>query len=675
MRRRGPILAIAFAGIAVSAAGRVAPWAAPWPFQPQTTTPVNPDDLAAKTRARELADSLLFEGATAEQRVLVEAAMREGPASLLGAEVLGRMSDGRPVPGWVIDGAIAASGQWPEADAKSMARALSGARTLSAARALTAMGERFKTAAARNIIFEAFIDLTGRDDLKPQDPAALSAILKAMDGWTDERWFRTISGWQSDRARRLAQEQQQTSSKLLETLRQVHLSTPATERSRLIATLLNDQLLEVRRLGIDLALRELASANPLGPAVASGAIRLVSDTDESVRAAAAGLLLQLSPAGSAEIALAALGRERSPKVATPLLKLVVRSNDPGAVAQAIAWVEAPAGSVAATPEVVRACRDAAVDLAWQLTRRGLINDEADRLRILTALRQIPLAELSVGGCQLRGLIGTGMDVDQVATLITSQDATQRLAAAETVVGYGEHLDAILQAARTDSRLVDVAVRGVLLHRQTAAGFVAIERATADKPELRRAALTAVADVLPATEVLVSIESLANEPAMKEPVLATLSRRERISSERVDRAQARAIADGLARLARLRLKLGKPAEAIAALDMLTEVGVGGEEPEVLRLRASAFIRLGRIADARQCNSDPEGWLDGLAAVIDKPFAREVEEEIQSTVVSNMNEEQLATLELLRRRLPPKRSLIADEPLEEPEPQPAPQPAPR
>jgi hypothetical protein len=453
---------------------------------------------------------------------------------------------------------------------------------------------------------------------------------------------------------------------LLGTLRQIHVSTPAAERSELLATLLADSLMEVRLLGIDLALRELASANTLGAEVAAGSLRLLADPDESVRAAAAGLVLQLSPPGASDVAAAALSRETSSKAAIPLLRLAIRASEQVAVEQAIAWLETPArgagtGSSGPSPEVVRACRDAAVDLAWQLARRGIMNAPSDRARVMDSLRQIPAAELSPGGCQLTGLLGAPPphpDLDRIAALMVSPDAAQRLAAAETVVVHAAYLDGLLAAAQADARLVEVAVRGVQLHRQNAAGFVGIERATAGRPELRRSSLVAVAAVLPAPEVLTAIESVVNEPEMKEAVLSTLGRRERVTSERADSVKARAISDGLVRLARVRMRLNKPAEALAALDVTGELppAVQPEAAELARLRACAFVRLGRIADAEATGSDAEGWIEGLAAASDKPFARDVLDRLDALFIGAMSEDQFARLQALRRSIAPPSSPI-------------------
>jgi hypothetical protein len=141
------------------------------------------------------------------------------------------------------------------------------------------------------------------------------------------------------------------------------------------------------------------------------------------------------------------------------------------------------------------------------------------------------------------------------------------------------------------------------------------------------------------------------------VLSTLARRERVSSERVDEARARAIADGLVRLARVRVQLGKPAEAIAALDVLADVSQIPsvkptlDEAEVARLRVGSFVRLGRLADAEASTgpSDAEGWLDGLSAVADKPFAKDVIERIDALFLGSMTEGQFARLQTLRRSI--------------------------
>jgi hypothetical protein len=639
------------AGLAAMSAGWMAAWGQPQP-ESAGTTALATDDAA---RARDAADRLLLEGASVEQRVDVEAALRNGPGDALGAEILSRLAAGRTVPSWVGTMAVSAANAWSEPDVAKAAGALAGLRTREAAAALLGLASKFQ-GSGRAGALAALADLSGRDDLAGE-PEAWAALLEPTRAWSEERWFRTLAGWQAERAARLAQNGQQASSRLLETLRQVHRATPAAERPRLLATLLADPLDEVRLLGIDLALRELSSGGTFGSEVAAGAMRLVSDPSAAVRAAAAGLLLQLSSPGAAEVAVAALATEKSPRAAGPLLKLAARVTDPGswrgAIDRALAWIENPAGIPNGTTpgtDQVRAARDAAVDLAWSLTRRGIMNDDADRLRVLRVLREVPLAELSPGGCHLTGLLGDSGDVARMATLLRSADAAQRYAAAETVVVWAEHLDAVVDAAEKDPRLVEVAVRGVQLHRQTAAGFLGIDRVTTDRPELRRASLTAVAEVLPATEVMGTVDALAGDPAMKEAVLSTLAKKDRIMSERASAERSAAIADGLTRLARVRLKLDKPAEAVAALDALGELGASApaaDDLDVARLRASSFVRLGRLDDAEEAGSDAEGWIDGLAAVIDKPFAPRILERIDTAFIGSMTEDQFASLALLRR----------------------------
>jgi hypothetical protein len=101
---------------------------------------------------------------------------------------------------------------------------------------------------------------------------------------------------------------------------------------------------------------------------------------------------------------------------------------------------------------------------------------------------------------------------------------------------------------------------------------------------------------------------------------------------------------------VRLKLDKPAEAVAALDALGELGASApaaDDLDVARLRASSFVRLGRLDDAEEAGSDAEGWIDGLAAVIDKPFAPRILERIDTAFIGSMTEDQFASLALLRR----------------------------
>lgn|GEM_PF-4206391 len=434
--------------------------------------------------------------------------------------------------------------------------------------------------------------------------------------------------------------------KLVAAIRKLNLATPAVERSKLIAEWLSDEYPEVKLVGLELAARELAAANSLSPDVSQSATKLLRDRAPAIRAAAASLLAQLSGADPRDELLAALSVESDSGAAASMLKLACRWPRGESAPIAIAWLTRASPGVEGA-SAWRWARDAALDLAWNLLRAGELNPTSTQEVALAAAREIPLTELGPSGCLLISWLGTPADRTRLGELLLSADAGQRLAAAESLVVFEEHLDGILRAAALDPQLIELSIRGVILHRQTEAGFSGIAAITNNRPEVRRSALSRVARFLSARDVLVAASGVGGEPAVREIVLADLARSERILAERVDSGQREAITLGLEALARLRLELDKPGAAVAAIDALETVGELAESARALK--AKAFISLNRPDDAGLLRVPPGIWIDSLADLIGRPSAADILDYIDARIAPSFDEGQVARLEQLRAKI--------------------------
>lgn len=443
-----------------------------------------------------------------------------------------------------------------------------------------------------------------------------------------------------------ASERKAIVAKLVNAMRRLNLATPAAERSKLIAELLKDDLWELRLLGIELAARELAAANTLGPEVSQRTIVLLKDPSPELRAAAAGLLAQLSRVDAKDALYVAMKGETDFAAAAAMLKLACRWPEESLVPTTLAWLGKPSPGVEGA-SLWRGVRDAAVDLSWNLLRAGELNPEGAQQAVLAAARGIPTAELGPSGCLLLSWLGDASDRTKIGELLLSSDAGQRLAAAESLVVYEEYLEPILRAAALDSQLIDLAVRGVILHRQTLAGFEGLAAITASKPDLRRATLSRVARFLRATDVLAAAATVRGEPIVREVVLADLARPERILSERVSDEQKKAIESGLEELAKLRLEMDKPGGAVAAIDAIETLGPAPEA--AVLLKAKAFIRLNRPEDAELLHPPAMLWLETLGEMEGRPNAVDILEFIDARIAPQFDEEQLARLEQMRTKV--------------------------
>jgi hypothetical protein len=294
---------------------------------------------------------------------------------------------------------------------------------------------------------------------------------------------------------------------------------------------------------------------------------------------------------------------------------------------------------------------AAADAMWTFTRSGALTTPADPERILATLRATPDERISPACCAMLGWFGEDQDRERLVTLLHAPSTALRVAAARALVDSPAALDHILDAARQEPDLLDIAAQGALMHRPNRATFRQIEKLPAPSPEAHRRALLLVAPALPAPDLLDVAQSSPDDTSLRESYLTLLASPDRLLSERADLARLRAIAEGVILLARTRLAMDRPDAAVAALDGLPELADLVDHVRVTRLRAQAMLCLNRIDDAAELDAPPSVWLDALERCVNKPFAPRLAVQIEDRFSASLTDDERARLARLRDLLPP------------------------
>ncbi|MFI4896450.1 MAG: hypothetical protein ACIARR_01340, partial [Phycisphaerales bacterium JB059] len=395
-------------------------------------------------------------------------------------------------------------------------------------------------------------------------------------------------------------------------------------RSELLASLLQDRLPRLRRLGFDLIDRELASSVQLDDSVGIAAAALIDDPDPNVRRRAAVLVLRLSPENGPDEIAKRLPDETDAGVAEALLRGLARWPRP-ALSEEIARWSAEPGAVA----------DAALAAAWAMERDGLLTDEADRARLLEQSRERDVATLGIGALRLLNSLGEASDRERIESLLQAPDPAMRRRAAEALASTPESVDAIVHAASNDPALYRLAADALRTHRMTPEGLRRLMEMPAPSSEVGGAAIDAFALALGPGGVRQAITGIS-DPARRVQAL-------RHATGLAPSPERDAC---LAELARAQLELGLTPEALTSLDAMT----GESPPEGAEdARASALLALGRIADATPLEATPDAWLLGLQLCIGTDHARAVHDALTARFAGALTEAQTQRLQALRQQL--------------------------
>jgi len=476
--------------------------------------------------------------------------------------------------------------------------------------------------------------LSGRTDLGT-DPAAWSAWFEQVRYLSEPEWRRTLAQGLAARADRLAVQRDRTLSRLVDWTRLVLVDMPSEARVQRLESLLSDPLDPMRRLGLELANRELANARTLPEGVGLAALPLLKDPSPSIRQAAADLVISLAPPGAARVLAGALLDERDPGVAGALLKAAARWPDASTRPAVLAWLESGGPAV-----------PAATDAACALHEAGMLGGPDERARVLARLRESEPGALSTCGLRLLAAIGDDQDRRAVLGMLGSDRAAWRLRAAEALAGNVAQLEAVIGAADLDPALFMVAARAVAAHRPTLEGYLEVLRLRAPTPEERRSGLFTVAAGLSVPDLL-GAARVTDDPAVRRALLGRVAGagagpvRPSFGPFGPDPAMVAAL------LIQAERGTAEPALAPGAEVPATGDEAPREPREVFLTRC--LLWLGRTEQARALNGPASAWLDGLELSVSSGHAGRLADELEARFAGTLSAAEQARLGMLRARL--------------------------
>lgn len=306
--------------------------------------------------------------------------------------------------------------------------------------------------------------------------------------------------------------------RLVAAMAELYAATPAQRRDALLIGLLKDPLPEVRRVGLRLVERRVASAESVNDDVRAMVAALIRDSDPRVRAEAAPLLASVDSDRATELLLGRLSSEEDSSVREALLNALGQLQDAQAAGPLVAELASPEASVvaAASRALARVAEKAPLgeDLARRATRvlveryQQFDADAASppeaREAILTAMgalaseafipvmrRALQDRSALVRLAAVNGLVrlGRGDLADDVAALADDSDRGVRQA---VIVALGaldgrDHLDVFLQLsgpAESDPAVRKQAWEAVMavLGDSDAATISRVAEQLADRPD-------------------------------------------------------------------------------------------------------------------------------------------------------------------------------------------------
>lgn len=478
---------------------------------------------------------------------------------------------------------------------------------------------------------QALAILSARDDLG-DDFARWTVWVDETSRMTEGQWQAYLATALLRKSAALQDAQDALTTRLVDSLRGLHLNTPPEQRSSLLAGLLTDPLPQVKRLGLELVQRELAASGTLGPEVGRAALDLLNFDDPACRADAAGIVRQLAPPGARAAVLAALARESDPVTAGALLLASTRWPAREFAPLALQWLRRPGPA-----------RERAAEAAWQLLRAAELS-AVDQREVLTSIRALAQTEISPAAAGILAAIGDAADRARLEPFLDSPSPATRLAAAEALVQFEEFTSSILDAAASDVDLFEPASRAVLIHRPTAAGFLSLLPLPRPAPDLADAALLRVAAVL-SSEDLWAAASQVSDPALRRRLLAQLASRERLMLQSELPAQRALLARAAVAYAALLVDDNDPAQALSVLSPWDADSAEG----LSDLRATSLLALGRIDEAEPLAPTPASWIRALAMSLNKPHAVELVKHIDDRLAPRLTDEHRKILQTVRDAL--------------------------
>lgn len=267
--------------------------------------------------------------------------------------------------------------------------------------------------------------------------------------------------------------------KLLAELRQVYRTLYAlseeAERAEVLGKLLTHDAPSMRAFGLDLARRTLLNARDVPGEVLEKGTELLFDDVPSVRTNAAKLIATRGGEKSSSSLARALRAETDPDVATEILRALSQSPGEMPIEQVFEWMDR-GGAVS----------DASFAVARTIIRkRGENVDEAARMRLRELLGSFDGETSTPSRVALAWELGM---TAYVKAALRSDDIDLRTTSAERLARDGAHLNALLEAARAEPRIVPVVIEAIARHRPTVEGYRLAKELPAPSEDARREAL-------------------------------------------------------------------------------------------------------------------------------------------------------------------------------------------
>jgi hypothetical protein len=459
-----------------------------------------------------------------------------------------------------------------------------------------------------------------------------------------------------DRVAELERERAAIVERLVQTNRRLFDAAPSDQHGALLTELLADPVPELRALGLALVEGELADAEPIAPEVGVALARLLRSSESRVRIAAARLLNRLAQPGLERAIAEALDAETDPLAASELLAAAARQPQARLVQPMLRWLSNDLAS-----------REAAAQAGLALARANLLTP-GDQHAAASTLRVVAPDTLSAPAIRLLALVGSREDRDTLRPLLTSQDPARRIAACESLSVDAAYVDDIVNAARSDPALLDVAVRAIAAHRPTLEGLALLQTLPFPNVESRRAATSQVTVGMDlSTLIMASDELMSRSPLFVEAILSNVADLPPTD----DQAELLLRARALIRLAESYLAQSRPDRALALIDRVEPHAGSVSDFEVLRIeraRTIALLWLDRLDDPSLASSNPDFWLDALVLMGSEPQGPDVSEALLARFAATLTDAQLARLRDIEARL-----LTGPRPESRALPDPPPQPA--
>jgi len=527
-------------------------------------------------------------------------------------------------------------------EAPRLLEALGSFRTLKSAGAVFEFTSPDRPPGVSTAAFGALARLSGRDDLG-NDREAWRSWLSGLEASPESAWRDEIAANHAARADRASERARDLSGKLVDSLRQLHLRTPAEGRSALLAKWLKDAQPEVRGLGFELVGRELSASGGLGPEVGEAALSLLESPDASTRASAARVIRQLAPGEANAAVLRALNAEQDPAAAGALLLAAARWPDRTIAPAMLRWLESDSSA-----------RQQAAETAWQVYRSAELNSEA-QLRVLGVLRTFTDEELSPASASLLAALGDADDRERLAPLLRSSSASLRNAVAEALLWDPEYTLAILNAASTDPDLFDPASRALLVGAPSADQFRALLALPRPAPDVASKAVLRLAEGLSPPDLWEVVQEQP-DPALRLALLRELTSSERQDAQSQVPEYAAAIGAGIVAYADVLLDGGQPADALALIEScpFTSGSPATEVvPGLLDTWCAARIAIGQVERAEAMERAVDVWVRGLALTLREPHAQQVVDVIERRFAESLSDEQREVINAVRTQVAPER----------------------